>query len=33
MEDAFAALAGVSREEWEGRVEAYRHRKESHGGK
>ena len=33
VEDAFAALAGVSREEWEGRVEAYRHRKESHGGK
>jgi hypothetical protein len=33
VEDAFAAMAGVSREEWENRVEAHRHRKLAQEGK
>jgi hypothetical protein len=33
VEDAFAAMAGVSREEWETRVEAYQRRKQSQEGK
>ena len=33
VEDAFAAMAGVSREEWENRVEVYQRRKQSKEGK
>ena len=33
VEDAFAAMAGVSREEWENRVEVYQRRKHSQEGK
>ena len=33
VEDAFAAMAGVSREEWETRVEAYQRQKHSQEGK
>jgi hypothetical protein len=32
MEDAFAAIAGVSREEWDGRVEAYQRQKDKSDG-
>ena len=33
VEDAFAAMVGVSREEWESRVEGYQRRKHSQEGK